>query len=413
MTTPPATTQPGEDACTVLHVDMDAFYVGVALRERPELRGRALIVGGDGRGVVLSASYEARRHGVRSGMPTSRARRLVPDLLVLAPRFERYLEVSKGVMEIFRSVTPLVEPVSLDEAFLDVHGARRRLGGPRLVAELIRARVADEQGIVCTVGGATTTSLAMIASAQGKPDGLLLVPPEHVVAFLHPLPVGALWGVGEQTGSRLRHLGLATVGDLARVPRATLVRAFGPAQARHLVDMSWGRVTHPVGAHVEPAERSVGSQRTFSHDVDDPAVMRRELLRIAVGVAARLRAAGQQGRTVVLTVRFADFTTLTRSRTVRDPTDIAPEIHAAACAALETLALQRARVRLLGVRVSGLVPRQRSTRQLVLGERDRGWTEAEQAIDRAVRRFGPGAVAPAALVVSRAPFAEQNRYRFE
>lgn len=397
----------------MLHVDMDAFYVGVELRERPDLRGRALVVGGDGRGVVLSASYEARRHGVRSGMPTSRARRLVPDLLVLPPRFDRYLEVSRGVMEIFGSVTPLVEPVSLDEAFLDVRGARRRLGGPRAVAELIRARVADEQGIVCTVGGAATTSLAKIASAQGKPDGLLLVPPERVVAFLHPLPVGALWGVGEQTESRLRHLGLTTVGDLARVPRATLVRAFGPAQARHLVDMSWGRVTHPVGAHIEPAERSVGSQRTFNHDVDDPVVMRRELLRLAVGVAARLRAAGQQGRTVVITVRFADFTTLTRSRTVRDPTDIAPEIHAAASAALEALALQRARVRLLGIRVSGLVPRQRSTRQLVLGERDRGWTEAEQAIDRAVRRFGPGAVAPAALVGGRALSAEQNRYRFE
>jgi DNA polymerase-4 len=413
MTAPRATVQAGEDACTVLHVDMDAFYVGVELRERPELRGRALVVGGDGRGVVLSASYEARRHGVRSGMPTSRARRLVPDLLVLPPRFDRYLEVSRGVMEIFGSVTPLVEPVSLDEAFLDVYGARRRLGGPRAVAELIRARVADEQGIVCTVGGAATTSLAKIASAQGKPDGLLLVPPERVAAFLHPLPVGALWGVGEQTEARLRHLGLSAVGDIARVPRATLVRAFGPAQARHLVDMSWGRVTHPVGVHVEPAERSVGSQRTFSHDVDDPAVMRRELLRIAVGVAARLRTAGQQGRTVVLTVRFADFTTLTRSRTVRDPTDIAPEIHAAACAALATLALQRARVRLLGVRVSGLVPRQRSTRQLVLGERDRGWTEAEQAIDRAVRRFGPGAVAPAALVGGPALSVEQNRYRFE
>jgi DNA polymerase IV len=403
----------GEDACSVLHVDMDAFYVGVELRERPDLRGRALVVGGDGRGVVLSASYEARRHGVRSGMPTSRARRLVPDLLVLPPRFDRYLEVSTGVMEIFGSVTPLVEPVSLDEAFLDVQGARRRLGSPRTVAELIRARVADEQGIVCTVGGAATTSLAKIASAQGKPDGLLLVPPERVVAFLHPLSVGALWGVGEQTETRLRHLGLTTVGDLARVPRATLVRAFGPAQARHLVDMSWGRVTHPVGAHVEPVERSVGSQRTFSHDVDDPVVMRRELLRLAVGVAARLRAAGQQGRTVVVTVRFADFTTVTRSRTLRDPTDIAPEIHAAAGAALETLALQRARVRLLGVRVSGLVPRRCSTRQLVLGERHCGWAEAEQAIDRAVRRFGPGAVAPATLVAGRALSADQNRYRFE
>jgi DNA polymerase-4 len=399
----------GEDACTVLHVDMDAFYVGVELRERPDLVGVPLVVGGDGRGVVLSASYAARRYGVRSGMPTSRARRMVPDLLVLPPRYERYAEVSAGVMQIFRSVTAQVEPVSLDEAFLDVSGARRRLGPPRTVAELIRAKVADEQGVVCTVGGAATTSLAKVASAQGKPDGLLLVPPERVVSFLHPLPVSALWGVGAQTEARLRHLGLTTVGDVARVPQHTLVRAFGPAQARHLVDMSWGRTTHPVAAHVEPAERSIGSQRTFAHDIDDVVRMRRELLRIAVGVAARLRAARQQGRTVVLTVRFADFTTLTRSRTVRDHTDIAPEIHAAACAALDSLALQRARVRLLGIRVSGLVPLEQSTRQLVLGGRERGWSEAEHAVDKAVRRFGPGIVRPAVLVPDRADWSQPQR----
>lgn len=395
----------------MLHVDMDAFYVGVELRERPDLLGVPLVVGGDGRGVVLSASYAARRHGVRSGIPTSRARRLVPDLVVIPPRFERYAEVSSGVMAIFRTITAQVEPVSLDEAFLDVGGARRRLGRPRAIAELIRARVADEQGITCTVGGATTTSLAKIASAQGKPDGLLLVPPEKVVSFLHPLPVGALWGVGAATETRLRHLGLTTVGDVARVPRATLVRAFGPAQARGLLDLSWGRATHQVAAHVEPAERSVGSQRTFSHDLDDPDLMRRELLRTAVGVAARLRAAGQRGKTVVLTVRFADFTTITRSRTLRDHTDIAPEIHAAACSALDSLALQRARVRLLGIRVSGLVPVEQTTRQLALDDRPLGWSEAERAIDRAVHRFGAGAVRPAALVPERERWLERNRYR--
>jgi len=404
-----------EDVCTVLHVDMDAFYVGVELRERPDLVGVPLVVGGDGRGVVLSASYAARRYGVRSGMPTSRARRLVGDLVVIPPRFSRYSEVSAGVMAIFRSLTAQVEPVSLDEAFLDVSGARRRLGPPRAIAELIKARVADEQGIMCTVGGATTTSLAKIASAQGKPDGLLLVPPQKVVSFLHPLPVGALWGVGAQTETRLRHLGLSTVGDVARVPRTTLARAFGPAQARQLVDLSWGRATHPVAAYVEPAERSIGSQRTFAHDLDDPDLMRRELLRTAVGVAARLRAAGQRGRTVVLTVRFADFTTITRSRTLRDHTDIVPEIYAAACSALDSLALQRARVRLLGIRVSGLVGIEQTTRQLALDDREHGWVEAERAVDRAVRRFGPGAVRPAALVPDRAQrpvqWLEHNRYR--
>jgi len=388
----------GEDACTVLHVDMDAFYVSVELRERPDLRGRPVAVGGDGRGVVLSASYEARRRGVEGGMPSSRARRLVPDLLMLRPRFGVYQQVSAGVMEIFRSLTPLVEPLSLDEAFLDVAGARRLLGGPRAVAELIRARVADEQGITCTVGGAATTSLAKVASQQGKPDGLLLVPPERVVPFLHPLPVGALWGVGEQTATRLRYLGLVTVADVAGVPEATLVRAFGPSLAHHLVDMCWGRTTHPVARGEEPAERSIGSQETFAHDVDDDTVLRRELLRLSVRVAARLREAGQRGRTVVLTVRFADFTTLTRSRTLRDPTDVAPEIHAAACSALDSLGLQRVRVRLVGVRVSGLRPAETTTRQLLLGERERGWAEAERAVDRAVHRFGSGAVRPAALL---------------
>jgi DNA polymerase-4 len=388
----------GEDACTVLHVDMDAFYVSVELRDHPELRGLPVGVGGDGRGVVLSASYEARRYGVQGGMPSSRARRLVPELRMVRPRFERYQQVSHGVMEIFRSITPLVEPVSLDEAFLDVAGARRRLGPPRAVAELVRARVADEQGITCTVGGAATTSLAKVASAQGKPDGLLLVPPERVVAFLHPLPVDALWGVGEQTAVRLRHLGLSTVGDVARVPQATLTRAFGPGLAHHLVDMCWGRTTHPVAGGAAPAERSMGSQHTFAHDVDDDAVLRRELLRLAVRVAARLREAQQAGRTVVLTVRFADFTTITRSRTLRDATDSAPEIHQAACAALAALALQRARVRLVGVRVSGLRPLEQRTRQLALGDRERGWSEAERAMDRAVHRFGSGVVRPATLL---------------
>jgi DNA polymerase-4 len=394
---PPAPTA-GEDACTVLHVDMDAFYVSVELRDHPELRGLPVGVGGDGRGVVLSASYEARRYGVQGGMPSSRARRLVPELRMVRPRFERYQQVSHGVMEIFRSITPLVEPVSLDEAFLDVAGARRRLGPPRAVAELVRARVADEQGITCTVGGAATTSLAKVASAQGKPDGLLLVPPERVVAFLHPLPVDALWGVGEQTAVRLRHLGLSTVGDVARVPQATLTRAFGPGLAHHLVDMCWGRTTHPVAGGALPAERSMGSQHTFAHDVDDDAVLRRELLRLAVRVAARLREAQQAGRTVVLTVRFADFTTITRSRTLRDATDSAPEIHQAACAALAALALQRARVRLVGVRVSGLRPLEQRTRQLALGDRERGWSEAERAMDRAVHRFGSGVVRPATLL---------------
>jgi DNA polymerase-4 len=385
-----------DDGCTVLHVDMDAFYASVELRERPELRGRPVIVGGGSRGVVLSATYEARAFGVRSAMPTTRARRLCPQAVVLPPRFDLYARASAGVMEMFRSTTPLVEPLSLDEAFLDVAGARRRLGSPVAVAELLRARVSDEQGITCSVGVAPSKLLAKLASAHCKPDGLLVVPRAGVVAFLHPLPVGALWGVGERTEERLHRLGLRTVGDLAATPADTLRRALGPALGAHLAALAWGRDERPVVA-CEP-ERSVGHEETFARDVDDPAVIRREVLRLAERTAARLRARGLQGRTVTLTVRFADFATITRSRTLHDPTDVGREVYAVAGDLLDGLALQRARLRLVGVRVERLVAADGVPRQLALDERPYGWRDAELAVDQAVTRFGAGAVRPAALV---------------
>ena len=209
---------PDDTGCTVLHVDMDAFYASVELLRRPELRGSPVIVGGGSRGVVLSATYEARRFGVSSAMPTTRARRLCPQATVISPDFAAYTRVSAGVMEIFRSVTPLVEPLALDEAFLDVSGALRRLGSPAAIGQLIRDRVADEQGITCSVGVASTKFVAKLASTRSKPDGLLVVPPARVLAFLHPLPVGALWGVGEKTEAILLRLGLRTVADLAPCP---------------------------------------------------------------------------------------------------------------------------------------------------------------------------------------------------
>jgi DNA polymerase-4 len=394
----PPTGPAGDDTgCHVLHVDMDAFYASVELRERPELRGKPVIVGGGGsRGVVLSATYEARAFGVASAMPMVRARRLCPQAVVLHPTHGAYAEVSAGVMEVFRSVTPLVEPLSLDEAFLDVRGAARRLGGPRMIGEWIRATIEDEQGITCSVGVASTKFLAKLASAHCKPDGLLVVPADDVVAFLHPLPVAALWGVGDKTEEVLRKLGLHTVGDLATTPVRTLQRALGHAVGAHLSALAWGRDDRVV-TPTEP-EKSIGAEETFPVDVDDPRVVRRELLRLSERTAARLRTAGQVGRTVSIKVRFADFTTITRSRTLPESTDVGRVVYETAAGLYDALGLERARLRLVGVRVEQLADASGQTRQLLLGEPDKGWREAEQAVDRATRRFGAGAVRPAALV---------------
>jgi len=402
----PPTGPAGDDhGCTVLHVDMDAFYASVELRERPELRGRPVVVGGGGsRGVVLSATYEARAYGVASAMPMMRARRLCPQAVVIKPDHAAYSRVSAGVMEVFRSVTPLVEPLSLDEAFLDVRGAARRLGGPRLVGEWIRATVEDEQGITCSVGVATTKFVAKLASAHCKPDGLLVVPATRVVEFLHPLPVAALWGVGDKTEQALTRLGLHTVGDLANTPAATLQRALGSAAGAHLSSLAWGRDARRV-TPLEP-DKSIGAEETFAVDVDDPVVVHRELLRLSERTAGRLRAAGQVGRTVSIKIRFSDFTTITRSRTLGEATDVGRTVYETALSLYDALGLERARLRLVGVRVEGIADAVGQPHQLLLGERDTGWREAEQAVDRAARRFGAGAVRPAALVDPELP-----RYR--
>ncbi len=387
---------PGDRGCPILHVDMDAFYASVELRTRPELQGRPVIVGGAGRGVVLSATYEAREFGVRSAMPMMRARRLCPHAVVLSPTFSHYTEASAGIMEIFRSVTPLVEPLSLDEAFLDVRGALRRLGRPREIAEWIRARVWDEQQLTCTVGVAPTKFVAKLASTRGKPDGLLVVPADDVVSFLHPLPVEALWGVGERTAQALNQLGLRTVGDIAQVPVETLQRALGPGSGSHLSALAWGRDDRKVVAS-EP-DKSVGAEETFARDVDDPAVVLREVLRLADRTAARLREQGYSARTISLKVRFADFTTITRARTLPQVTDGGQEIYEVARELFLKLGLQRARLRLVGVRAESLVSTGRATRQLLMGERETGWREADRAVDRASARFGSGSVRPASLV---------------
>ncbi len=397
---PPPDGPADDSGCPILHVDMDAFYASVELLDHPELRGTPVIVGATGaRGVVLSATYEARRFGVHSAMPMTRARRICPQATVIPPRHPKYAEVSRGVMEIFQAVTPEVEPIASDEAFLDVGGARRRLGSPAAIARLIRAQVADRYGITCSVGVASTKFVAKLASRQCKPDGLLVVPADRVVEFLHPLPVAALWGVGERTEQALVRLGIRTVGDLAQVPAATLQREFGAVGA-HLAALAWGRDERRVVPHAP--DKSIGNEETFPHDVDDPETIRRELLRLSERVAARLRAGGHVGRTVSVKLRRSDFTTITRSRTLREATDVAKEIFDTSCELYEAAGLERVRLRLVGVRVENLLPAAAATRQLGLGERETGWREAEQAMDRAARRFGPDAVKPASLV--RRPF---------
>ncbi|MEO3804082.1 DNA polymerase IV [Nonomuraea sp. B1E8] len=386
-----------DSGCPILHVDMDAFYASVELLDRPELAGRPVIVGSPaGRGVVLSATYEARAHGVHSAMPMGRARRLCPQATVIPPSHGKYSEVSKGVMEIFRAITPQVEPIASDEAFLDVGGARLRLGPPAAIAAMVREQVLDRYGITCSVGVAASKFVAKLASKQCKPDGLLVVPADEVVGFLHPLPVSALWGVGERTEQALVRLGIRTVGDLARVPPSTLQRELGQAAGSHLAALAWGRDERPVTAHVP--DKSIGNEETFAADVDDPEVIKRELLRLSERVAARMRQGGHVGRTVSVKLRRADFTTISRSRTLREPTDVAQVIYATACELFAAAGLERVRLRLVGVRMESLRPAGEAVRQLSLGERETGWREAEQAMDKAIRRFGPDAVLPASLV---------------
>lgn len=385
-----------DEHCTVLHIDMDAFFASVELRTRPELRGQPVIVGGGNRGVVLSATYEARALGIHSAMPMSRARRLAPDAVVIAPDHRAYAEVSRNVMALFASVTPLVEPLSVDEAFLDVTGSRRRLGSPTAIGELIRARVFDEQGITCSVGVASTKFVAKLASTRSKPDGLLVVPTDEVIAFLHPLPVGALWGVGERTEEQLVRLGLNTVGDIAATPLPTLQRALGPAAAQHLHDLSWGR--DPRKVTPDEPDKSIGAEQTFPVDLDDAELITAHLLELCDQVGARLRAAGVTARTVHLKVRFSDFTTITRSRTLTSATDLTQQIYRTIRGLYDGLGLQRARLRLVGVRVDGLRSVAQGAEQLELGAPDHGHREAEAAVDAIRARFGARAVRPARLV---------------
>ena len=387
-------TRPAEPT-PILHVDMDAFYASVEMRRDPTLAGRPIVVGGTGgRGVVASASYEARAFGITSAMPMARALRLCPSVVVVSPDFASYSEVSSQLREIFLSVTPLVEPLSLDEAFLDVAGSIRLFGPPAAIGANLRARIRDELGLPASVGIAPNKFLAKLLSGKAKPDGMLQVQPDEVEEFLRPLGVRDLWGVGEQTAARLERFGVRTVADVAELPAATLARIVGPAAGGHLSKLARGQDSRPVVPY-EPA-KGMSAEETFERDVDDPEVLRRELLRLAERVARRLRRGNVAARTVVLKLRYANFQTITRSKTLPLPTDEATQLHREVCEMLDALRLERVRVRLIGLGTSNLVPADAS-RQLGLLDDDR-WGVLERAADDARDRFGDAAVTRGALL---------------
>ena len=393
----------GDDTgCTILHVDMDAFYASVEVRRRPELRGKPVVVGGSTRGVVAAASYEARRFGVRSAMPMGQALRLCRHAVVLPPDRAAYSEASSDVMAILRDVTPLVEPLSLDEAFLDVAGAQRLLGTPLQIAQAIRARVAAELSLTCSVGVAATKFVAKLASARCKPDGLLLVPAAQTLEFLHPLPVTVLWGVGARTAQPLHRLGVRSVGDLADIPITTLRRGVGIAVADHLHALAHGH--DPRAVETQDVEKSISADHTTAVDLVDEADVSRELLQLCVEVGQRLRARGWVAKTVGIKIRFADFRTVTRVRTVADWVDSTAELHDIALELYRALHLDRPRIRLVGVKAEHFADAAGTARQPTLDEAARPSSpRVDQVADATQARFGPAALRPAALTRAQGP----------
>jgi DNA polymerase IV len=380
----------------ILHVDMDAFYASVEILDDPSLRGKPIIVGApEGRGVVSSASYEARRFGVRSAMPVSQALRLCPTAVVVMPHFDRYVALSRQVMDIFSDITPLVEPLSIDEAFLDVRGARRLWGSPGQIARMLRARVRDETGLTCSVGAAATKHVAKMASTISKPDGLLVVAEHATADFLAPRSVRALWGVGPKASEALESRGIRTVADILAAPRAVLDRTLGAAMGERVWHLARGIDARSVDT--QRSEKSIGHEETFSVDISDVDVLHIELRRLADRVGARLRAHSAEAATIAVKVRLSDFTTLSRSRTLPEPTSVGQRIGDAAIELFDSVdhALP---IRLLGVRGERLRP---SAVAATLWDDDAEWRRIEDALDGATARFGRGAVTRAALLGPR------------
>jgi DNA polymerase-4 len=391
---------------TILHVDLDAFFAAVEQRDRPELRGKPVIVGGDprGRGVVSAASYEARRYGVHSAMSLVEAVRRCPDGVFLPVDGRRYQQASRDVMAVLRRFTPQVEPISIDEAFLDVTGSRQLFGEGEEIARLIKAAVREEVGLTISVGVATTKLVAKIASDLRKPDGLVVVAPGDEAGFLAPLPISRLWGVGEKTAVVLAEYGVRTIGDLAALAPDVVIRRFGK-HGGSLVDRARGIDADPV--HLGDPAKSVGHEHTFDADTRDPELIERTLLGMADGVAGRLRSAGVRASTVAVKIRDSSFRTITRQRTLAEPTDMTEPIFHAALE-LARPEVRGIRVRLLGVTASNLGEREQLGLFPADDPRHRAAVEAADALRR---RYGEGAVTRGRLVGARlpAPFERDPR----
>ncbi len=382
-----------------MHADMDAFYVTVELRDRPDLRGKMVIVGQpEGRSVVLSASYEARSVGVRSAMPIVTALRLCPTAVVIPPRHQLYQQVSGEIMTVFRSITDKVEQLSVDEAFLDISGSLRRLGTPLEIGALIRSRISAEVGITASVGIAASKFVAKVASTRCKPNGMLLIEKEQTVQYLHSLPVEALWGVGAKTRQVLARLGIFTVADVAATPLPSLQKALGSTGAA-LHSLSWGIDPRPVTG--ERQEKSIGSEETFAVDTFDDEVLTRELLRLSHRVAGRLREAGLSGHTLSLKIKYSDFSSITRSKTLSAGTDSATQIYAGAVTLLRALGVRPQSVRLIGVRMEKLDTLAGAPLQFTLDPRDDNSRNAEVVGDAIAARFGSAKIVPARLIKPR------------
>ncbi len=376
---------------TILHADLDAFFASVEQRDDPSLRGRPVIVGG---GVVMAASYEARAHGVRSAMGGARARRLCPDAVIVEPHFSAYVEASRAVFDIFRDAAPVVEAMSIDEAFLDVRGLERISGRPVEIAERLRRQVRERVGLPLSVGVARTKHLAKVASGAAKPDGLLVVPPDGEEAFLHPLPVEALWGVGPKTATKLHARGIRTVGQLARHGEGSLVSMLGRASGRHVHALAHNR--DPRRVERTRSRRSVGSQCALGRGPTSFESLDVTLIAITDRVTRRMRRKGRAGRTVTLRLRFGDFRRVTRSRTLPRPTAATETILATARDLLAAArpAIESRGITLIGVAVSGL----HDAAQLELPLDGADNAALDLVLDEVRERFGTDAVTRAGLL---------------